>query len=107
MAAAPVFVIEQPEAAAAVLHPERLRILEHLREPDSASGLSRRLDVPRQKINYHLRELETAGIVEFVEERRKGNCIERVMRAKADSFLISPDTLGSVGPKPGHIRDHF
>jgi hypothetical protein len=41
-------------------------------------------------VNYHLRELEREGFVELFEERRKGNCIERMVRATAREFLIAP-----------------
>jgi DNA-binding transcriptional ArsR family regulator len=91
-------VIRSPESAAALLDPTRQRLLAHLREPDSATGLARRLRLPRQRINYHLRVLESAGLLELVEERRKGNCLERVVRATARAFMISPDALGALGP---------
>jgi DNA-binding transcriptional ArsR family regulator len=35
--------------------------------------------------NYHLRALERHALVELVEERRKGNVTERMMRATAAS----------------------
>ena len=79
--AAAIQVIQSVEAAAVLFSPARMRILEQLSEPDSAAGVARRLDLPRQQVTYHLRELEQAGLVDFVEERRKGNCIERVVRA--------------------------
>jgi DNA-binding transcriptional ArsR family regulator len=91
-------VIHSPASAAALLDPTRQRLLSHLREPDSASGLARRLRLPRQRINYHLRVLEGAGLVELVEERRKGNCLERVVRATARAFVISPEALGALAP---------
>ena len=91
-------VIRSPNAAAALLEPTRQKLLAHLKEPDSATGLSRRLKLPRQRINYHLRVLESAGLVTLVEERRKGNCLERVVRASARSFVISPEALGALGP---------
>jgi DNA-binding transcriptional ArsR family regulator len=94
-------------SAAAMLHPLRRRILESLQEPDSATGLSRRLGIPRQKLNYHLRELEKDTLVELVEERRKGNCVERVLRATARSYVISPETLGKLAADPEQIRDRF
>jgi DNA-binding transcriptional ArsR family regulator len=100
-------ILDDPEAAAALLKPSRIRILEMLAEPDSASGVARRLSVPRQLVNYHLRELETAGLVEFVEERRKGNCTERLLRSKARSWLIDPGSLGSLRPNPDAIADHL
>jgi DNA-binding transcriptional ArsR family regulator len=99
--------IADPAQAAALLSPLRLRLVGELREPDSASGLARKLGLPRQKLNYHLRELERAGLVEEVEQRRKGNCIERVLRARARSWVISPEVLGALAADPGEIQDRF
>ena len=100
-------IIDDPEAASALLKPSRIRILELLSEPDSASGVARRLAMPRQLVNYHLRGLETAGLVEFVEERRKGNCTERLLRSKARSWLIDPGSLGALRPDPAAIADRL
>jgi DNA-binding transcriptional ArsR family regulator len=94
-------------SAAAMLDPLRLQILERLREPDSASGLSRLMNLSRQKINYHLRELEKHGLIEQVEERKKGNCVERIVRATARHYLISPDALGNLATDPEQIQDRF
>jgi len=102
-----VYILRDPEQASAILQPARLKMLEHLAEPASASMLARLLGLPRQQVNYHLRELEKHGAVEFVEERRKGNCVERLMRASAKSFLISPEALGTMGPEPEAVRDRF
>jgi DNA-binding transcriptional ArsR family regulator len=90
-------VVRDAEPAAALLDPVRQRLLAELRQPDSATGLARRLRLPRQRLNYHLRVLESAGLVELVEERRKGNCLERVVRATARTFVISPEALGPLG----------
>jgi DNA-binding transcriptional ArsR family regulator len=100
-------VIRRSEPAAALLDPVRQQLLAHLAEPDSAAGLARRLRLPRQRINYHLRALEAAGLVELVEERRKGNCFERVVRATARSFVISPEALGVLGPGPDAAADRL
>jgi DNA-binding transcriptional ArsR family regulator len=100
-------VIRSPHAAAAALDPTRQRLLAQLAEPDSAAGLARRLSLPRQRINYHLRQLERAGLVELVEERRKGNCLERVVRATARAFIISPEALGAVGPTRATAGDRL
>lgn len=93
--------------AAAMRNPLRLQILEKLRAPNSASGLSRQMSIPRQKINYHLRELEKHGLIETVEERRKGNCVERIVRATARHYLINPEALGNLATDPGEIQDRF
>jgi DNA-binding transcriptional ArsR family regulator len=107
--AAALQLISDPATAGVLLHPVRMRMLELLTEPDSASGLARRLALPRQKANYHLRELEREGLVEFVEERRKGNCVERVVRARAQRYLVSPQVLGALAPEGGEHagRDRF
>jgi len=100
-------VLRDPARAANLLQPERLRVLENLLEPDSASGVARRLQLPRQQVNYHLRELEKCGLVEFIEERRRGNCLERLVQATARSYLISPDALGRLGRDPALQPDRF
>ena len=105
--AQPLDVIRSPVSAAAALDPQRQQLLLHLREPDSASGLARRLRLPRQRVNYHLRVLEQAGLVELVEERRKGNCTERVVRATARSFMISPEAMGALAPTADAAADRL
>jgi predicted ArsR family transcriptional regulator len=59
------------------------RLLDELDEPESAAGLAARLGLPRQKVNYHLRELERDGLVELVEERRRRGFVERRLRSTA------------------------
>ena len=104
---AAVDVVRDLGRAAILLNPERVRLLQALGEPDSASGLAKRFGIPRQRINYHLRELERAGFLEEVEQRRKGNFLERVVRTTARSFLISPEVLGTLGTDPIVVRDRF
>ncbi|WP_246631329.1 ArsR/SmtB family transcription factor [Pseudonocardia nigra] len=85
----------------------RARLLAELAEPGSASSLAAKVGLPRQKINYHLRTLEQHGLVELVEERRRGNMTERVMRATAASYVISPAALGAVAPDPSRAPDRL
>ncbi|KRE53103.1 ArsR family transcriptional regulator [Arthrobacter sp. Soil736] len=100
-------VIEDPAAAEASLDPIRTRILHELAEPWSATQLAGRVGLPRQKVNYHLKALERHGLVELVEERRKGNVTERVVQATAASYLISPVALAAVAPDPHRFSDRF
>src|SRR5919107_1566723 len=100
-------VIEDPAAAEASLDPIRTRILQELAEPGSATQLAAKVGLPRQKVNYHLKALERHGLVELVEERRRGNVTERVLRATAASYLISPVALQSVAPDPHRFADRF
>jgi len=102
-----VAVIEDPAAAEVSLDPIRARLLAELSEPASATMLAAKVGLPRQKVNYHLKTLEAHGLVEMIEERRKGNVNERIMRATAASYVISPTALASVAPDPGRSPDQL
>jgi DNA-binding transcriptional ArsR family regulator len=102
-----VAVISDPSAAEVSLDPVRARLLAELAEPSSAAALAQRVGLPRQKVNYHLRALERHGLVELVEERRKGNVTERVMQATAASYVISPAALQPVAPDPRRSPDQL
>jgi DNA-binding transcriptional ArsR family regulator len=98
-------VVRTGAVAAAMLDSSRLGLLAELSTPASASQLAQRLGQPRQRVNYHLRALEKAGLVRLVEERKKGNCVERLVVATATSYLISPEALGALGSEPGKVAD--
>jgi DNA-binding transcriptional ArsR family regulator len=102
-----VAVIDQPAAAEVSLDPMRTRLLAELTQPSSATVLAARLGLPRQQVNYHLRTLEQHGLVELVEERRKGNVNERVLRAIATSYVISPSALAALAPDPERAPDQL
>jgi DNA-binding transcriptional ArsR family regulator len=102
-----VTVIDDPAAAEVSLDPVRVRLLAELAEPRSATMLAAKLGLPRQKVNYHVKALERHGLVELVEERRKGNVTERVLRATAASYVISPAALAAVQPDPSLSPDRL
>lgn len=102
-----VDVVAETERAQALLAPARLELLEHLAQPDSAAGLARRLGLPRQRVNYHLRELESQHLIEVVEERRRGNCVERTYRRTGQAYTISTAALGRLGTTPEDVQDRF
>lgn len=102
-----VTVIESPAAAEASLDPIRSRLLAELATPGSASTLAVKIGLPRQQLNYHLRTLERHGLVELVEERRKGNMTERLLQATAASYVISPAALAAVQPDPERAPDRL
>jgi DNA-binding transcriptional ArsR family regulator len=100
-----ITVIEDAAAAEASLDPIRARLLAELARPASASTLAGRVGLTRQTANYHLRALEHHGLVELVEERRRGNCVERVLQATAASYVISPVALSTLAPDPEREPD--
>jgi DNA-binding transcriptional ArsR family regulator len=102
-----IAVIENPAAAEASLDPMRSRLLAALAVPGSATMLAGKVGLARQKVNYHLRALERHGLVELVEERRKGNVTERVLQATAATYVISPAALAAVAPDPDRAPDRL
>jgi DNA-binding transcriptional ArsR family regulator len=100
-----VAVIEDARAAEASLDPTRARLLAALAVPGNATTLAAQTGLTRQKVNYHVRALAQHGLVELVEERRRGNCTERVLEATAGSYVISPSALADVAPDPDRARD--
>lgn len=91
-----VEVINDPVVAMVALDPVRSRLLAELAEPASAATLATRLGIARQKINYHLRALETHGLAKVAEQRQWGGLTERLLVATASSYVVSPSALGPV-----------
>ena len=100
-----VEVIEDPAGAAVALDPLRARLLAALVEPASAGALATRVGLARQKVNYHLRLLELHGLLELAEERKRGGITERVLRASAAGYVVSPAALGAMAADPAKASD--
>jgi DNA-binding transcriptional ArsR family regulator len=100
-------VVDSTDQAATLMDPMRLRILAHLREPESAAGVARALGMPRQRVGYHIRALERANLLRFVGERRRGNYVEQLLQATATFYVVGPRALGVMGTEAGTIRDRF
>lgn len=95
-----VEVIEDPAVATVALEPVRSRLLAELSEPASAATLAARLGIARQKVNYHLRSLETHRLVKEAGTRKWGGLTERLLVASAASYVVSPRALGPVATDP-------
>lgn len=91
-----VHCVRDREQAAVLFDPLRLEILERARQPRSATQIAGELGLPRQRVNYHVRELAAAGFLELAEERRRRNFIEQLYRTTARAFLVSPELLGPM-----------
>lgn len=97
--------ITDPAAIEALNHPIRRQVLEALRSPDSAAGVARAIGLPRQKVNYHLKELARSALVRETGERRKGHLIEKLYEAVAGSFVVSPRIALDNDKRERALRD--
>jgi len=103
--ATPLRCVDDPERASVLLDPLRLRILREAYSPSSATAIAQRLELPRQRVNYHVRQLAAAGFLEDAGQRRKGNLIEQLWRATASSYLLVPEVLGPLAVDRRRIED--
>src|SRR5688500_7355830 len=98
--------ITSPIAAATLLaHPLRAQILARARSPISASDLARLLGQPRQRVNYHVRQLASAGFLKSASQQKKRNMLEQQYMASARAYVLSPAVLGEVAPDPEERGD--
>lgn len=102
-----VEVIEDPEAAAVALERLRSRLLAELATPASAAALAARLQLPRQKVNYHLRALQAHGLVREAGTRQWGGIVERRLVATASAYVVSPGALGPAAADPARTTDRL
>jgi DNA-binding transcriptional ArsR family regulator len=104
-------LVTDQSALRAALTPLRRQLLDRLRTPASAAQLADALEMPRQKLGYHLRALEAAGLIRLVEERKRRGFTERLLVA-AD-YVIDPDLLAAPAPLEAaeganlHAADHL
>jgi DNA-binding transcriptional ArsR family regulator len=98
-------VVRGAGAAGALLDPTRQRVLERLREAGSATTVSAALGLSRQLVNYHVRALERAGLVQEVGRRPRRGLEERLVRATATHYLVAPDLLAAPGSTRADIAD--
>jgi DNA-binding transcriptional ArsR family regulator len=87
--AAVVRELDSLDQVAALAHPLRRRILAALADPASPADVARKLGLPPQLANYHVRALAAAGLAEQVEVRQRRNLLERRFRAVARTFSLA------------------
>lgn len=99
-----VLYIEQVEQAMTLLHPLRIELLKHMSEPRTCPELAEQFNTTPQKIYYHVKALERAGLVDKVEERRVRGVVEGHYQAHAKTYWLAPSLVGQVGG-PQTARD--
>lgn len=95
-----VFYIEELAQAVSLLKPVRIEILRQMEEPCTCPELADYFDESPQKIYYHVKALQKAGLVEKVNEKRVRGAIEGYYQAKARSYWLAPHLVGKVGETP-------
>ncbi len=94
-----VLLIDRPQQAIPLLKPLRLRILRRMAAPTTCPELAEHFNLTPQKIYYHVKELEKAGLVNRVGERRVRGAVEGHYQAAARTYWLSPQLVGQIGRK--------
>lgn len=93
-----LYRLETIEQLRAIADPLRVRLGEQLaRRAMTATQLAEALDLPANKVHYHVRELERVGLVRLVETREKGGILEKYYRLVAGDLQV-PEALLRAAP---------
>lgn len=90
-------IITQVEQAAVLLKPLRLELMHLLDQPRTCTELAAALELTPQKVYYHVKMLQKAGLVALVNERRVRGVMEGLYQAKATSYWLSAELTASLG----------
>lgn len=90
-------VVSDARTMGLLADPLKSKILREMDEPRTTAELALVMGMPRQKLGYHVRQLEDAGLLASVGESRRGNCIARKLQAVARQVIvIRTDPQGSI-----------
>ena len=96
-----VELLDRPQQVAAISSPLGWRILQELaKAPDYPNALASRLRIHEQKVYYHVRRLEAAGLLEVVRQEPKRGASARVLAPTAEAYAIVLKGRGSPVASP-------
>ena len=94
-----VLMVDSIGQVAAMLKPLRIAMLREMGEPRSCPELADTFDETPQKMYYHVKVLERAGLVERSGERLVNGITEGFYRGRAESYWLSPGLVRRLGGK--------
>lgn len=100
-------MLEDAGTARLALSPLRQRLLARLGTPASAAVLSEEFGMPRQKIGYHLRLLEKAGLLAEAGTRQRRGFTEKLYETRSDALIVDPMILAPADPDARETQDRF
>ena len=92
-----VAYLDRLDQAEALLKPHRLLVLRELAEPRTCTEVAAILGESSQRIYYHVKRLEAAGLVRLASERKVRGVTEGIYQAIARKYWLSPAIVGVLG----------
>jgi DNA-binding transcriptional ArsR family regulator len=81
--------IDEPAVVAALYDPLRYRLFRLLETPRSVGELAREVDMPANRLYYHVRRLVDCGLIRQVDARASGRHTERIYGRAAERIRFS------------------
>jgi DNA-binding transcriptional ArsR family regulator len=94
-----IFYLERLDQAEALLRPGRIEILRQLATPASCTDVAGRLGQAPQKVYYHVKRMEQAGLVDRVDQRQVRGITEGIYQASGGSYWLAPALVGAIGQR--------
>ena len=94
-----VFTIETLDQLRVVADPLRQRLLTAFAQPGTVKAVAARLAEPLTKLYHHVDQLERAGLIRVVSQRKVRGTVERTLQATARRFAVAPDVLSTLEAK--------
>ncbi|MCH8959688.1 MAG: helix-turn-helix transcriptional regulator [Proteobacteria bacterium] len=83
-----LMVVSDVRTMALLADPLKAEILREMDQPRTTADLALAMGMPRQKLGYHVRKLEGAGLLANVGESRRGNCVARKLQTAARRIIV-------------------
>ncbi|WP_223067704.1 helix-turn-helix domain-containing protein [Paenibacillus caui] len=92
-----IYKIKTHEQLKAIADPLRTKILMNLvKEAYTGQQLAEMLDITRNNIYFHLKELEKHGVIHVVRKEEKNGIVQKYYRAVASRFIPEDHLLPSL-----------
>lgn len=95
--------IGDPETLKVVADPLRLELLTLLCEAKTARELAQTLGVPTTRLYYHLRVLESHGLIRVVSRRIVSGIEEKTYRSLGDNWVPAPELTDAALESSGVV----
>ncbi len=99
--------VDQLDTARTLLHPIRLAVLRHLREPHTCAELAERLQMSPQRINNHLKALLDAALIRVVKRDQVRNLSRATYQAAGKVVWLSPKLARDPSVDDTTLRDRL
>ena len=101
------FVISDPETLKVLADVQRLAVLLQLADgPRTVKEIAAALGVPVTRLYYHVRKLESHGLIKVHKRRMVSGIEERTYAATAENWTLAPE-LFAPAPNTGLVKAMF